>query len=972
MNFRISNNITFLPRIFSFVLILFFCHETVGALNVHIVCHSHDDVGWVHTMDEYYEGNNTEFQCVKCTLDSVIKSLLENPERKFIEVEVSYFSRWYNSKDSSVQDIVQRLVKSGSLEFIGGGWSMNDEATTHYQAIIDQMALGHRFLNETFGVVPKVAWQIDPFGHSSTVASLFQQMGFDGYVLNRIDYQDKAYREKNKEMQFYWRPSQSSSDVIFTHVTYNHYSPPPGFCFEPTACGDPVITPENVQEKSQQLLEFVKQEASVYRTGNVMLTMGNDFVYVHSEDWFDSIDQLIHYINSHQEMYPGGINLMYSTPSIFLQQVRNDATEEWSTKTDDFMPYADNSQSYWTGYYTSRPSLKGFVRESSNILQACKQLGALDPNPRNYNDSAVRTMEEAMGVLQHHDAVSGTEKQYVTYDYESILNKGISQCQDKMLQAFTSLAEGTLALNTSFCPLINDTICNATILPEIEGVRIITLYNPSAHAVETPVRVPVSSKTVLIFTAARQEIVSQVAPGDNPYPTGFKFGAQPFYVEFVASLPPLGFSSYFMSIKEDGCSEDTDSLGACAHSEDPTSLTSLKSTENEREREKYESGNIVMQNKFLRAEFNSSNGILQSVLNKKDGTLVKVNISFEYYPAHIGPGQQSGAYIFRPDFNFSSPVGNGPVDVNISIGPVVQTLYQKWSSYITTITRLYSNASYLEIEHTVGPIPLDSGKGNEIIMRFYSDLDNNRTFYTDSNGREMMKRVFNYRESWPLQQVPDTTPQNYYPINTAAYLEDVNSHARLTVLTDRSQGGASLKNGQLEFMLHRRLQSDDGRGVDEALNEPGITGDGLITRGKHRIFVGSPETASVLQRTLEEQLFNKPIMTIGSLESSVEDYVNTHRLSYSAGNLPPNVHLTTLQKLSSNQFLLRLSHMYGATESSEYSVPVNINLQRSFPGIWFTNKVEELSLDASKVIATGSFPTTLNPMQTRTFRLSQE
>eukprot|EP01083_Nonionella_stella_P160481 524727_1 len=116
MNFRISNNITFLPRIFSFVLILFFCHETVGVLNVHIV-----------------------FQCVKCTLDSVIKSLLENPERKFIDVEIAYFSRWYNSKDSSVQDIVQRLVKSGSLEFIGGGWSMNDEATTHYQDIIDQM-----------------------------------------------------------------------------------------------------------------------------------------------------------------------------------------------------------------------------------------------------------------------------------------------------------------------------------------------------------------------------------------------------------------------------------------------------------------------------------------------------------------------------------------------------------------------------------------------------------------------------------------------------------------------------------------------------------------------------------------------------------------------------------------------------------------------------------------------------------------
>ena len=47
-------------------------------------------------------------------------------------------------------------------------WSMNDEAATHYAAIVDQMTLGLEFLNDTFGVCgrPRVAWHIDPFGHS--------------------------------------------------------------------------------------------------------------------------------------------------------------------------------------------------------------------------------------------------------------------------------------------------------------------------------------------------------------------------------------------------------------------------------------------------------------------------------------------------------------------------------------------------------------------------------------------------------------------------------------------------------------------------------------------------------------------------------------------------------------------------------------------------------------------------------------
>lgn len=67
---------------------------------------------------------------------------------------------------------------TGRLEFANGGWVMNDEAATHYGAIIDQMTLGLRFLEDTFGNDgrPRVAWHIDPFGHSREQASLFAQV----------------------------------------------------------------------------------------------------------------------------------------------------------------------------------------------------------------------------------------------------------------------------------------------------------------------------------------------------------------------------------------------------------------------------------------------------------------------------------------------------------------------------------------------------------------------------------------------------------------------------------------------------------------------------------------------------------------------------------------------------------------------------------------------------------------------------
>lgn len=51
---------------------------------------------------------------------------------------------------------------------------MHDEAAAHYVGMVDQTHLGHTFLRQQFGeeALPRVAWQIDPFGHSATQASL--------------------------------------------------------------------------------------------------------------------------------------------------------------------------------------------------------------------------------------------------------------------------------------------------------------------------------------------------------------------------------------------------------------------------------------------------------------------------------------------------------------------------------------------------------------------------------------------------------------------------------------------------------------------------------------------------------------------------------------------------------------------------------------------------------------------------------
>ncbi|CAF4780467.1 unnamed protein product, partial [Rotaria magnacalcarata] len=69
------------------------------------------------------------------------------------------------------------------------------------------------------------------------------------------------------------------------------------------------------------------------------------------------------------------VNTFYSTPSCYLYGL-NKAGRTWTTKTDDFFPYADRPHEFWTGYFTSRPALKRYERHSNNILQITRQLNA--------------------------------------------------------------------------------------------------------------------------------------------------------------------------------------------------------------------------------------------------------------------------------------------------------------------------------------------------------------------------------------------------------------------------------------------------------------------------------------------------------------------------------------------------------------------------------------------------------------------
>ncbi|XP_038568639.1 LOW QUALITY PROTEIN: lysosomal alpha-mannosidase [Micropterus salmoides] len=946
------------------------CHATKpNMLNVHLVPHTHDDVGWLKTVDQYYYGDRNDIQHagVQYILDSVVDQLLKNPDRRFIYVETAFFYRWWKRQSASMQQTVKQLVNEGRLEFVNGGWCMSDEATTHYSAVIDQMTMGLRFLNDTFGSCgrPRVAWHIDPFGHAREHASMFAQMGYDGLFFGRLDYQDRARRMSKREQELLWRASDSLTAPVadlFTGILPNGYNPPTGFCWDqfcddPPIRDDPDLEDYNVDDVVKRFINIASSQATVYKTNHIIMTMGSDFQYENANLWYKNLDKLIHYVNARQEN-GSKVNALYSTPSCYLQELHR-ANLTWALKTDDFFPYADNAHDFWTGYFTSRPALKRYERISNSNLQTCNQLEVLGgPVSRKgpFGEGDSQTMKKAMAVAQHHDAVSGTEKQHVANDYARRLANGWQRCQVLVSNSLAALSNSPA--ERIYCDNLNISVCPLT---ESSKKFSVNVYNPLARPVTWPVRLPVNGTAYVISDAEGKSVDCQVVPVSTAtWEVRRNRGLAVNELVFQVQAPPLGFTTYSVSLLKDG----------------PPPATTQHQTPK------------AIQNKFLRVTFDPDTGLLSSLSNLETKQTIKLTQNFYWYNASDGNNslsiQPSGAYIFRPNSSTPFIVSRKARTESIQTS-CVQEVRQWFAPWVSQVVRLYSDSRALELEWTVGPLPIDDALGKEVITRLDTSINTEEYFYTDSNGREVLQRKKDFRPTWNLMQ-SEPIAGNYYPINSRAFIKD--DVDQLTVVTDRSQGGGSLQNGSLEIMLHRRLLYDDVRGVGEPLNETSdIFPEGLVVRGRLLLSLDRPPTAADAHRPLAQEVVQQPLLTFidGDLHPKT-------RLEFSAlqAALPPALHLLTLTQWDKDSVLLRLEHQFQSWESKLNSQPVTVNLQKLFSTLEVLG-VSELNLSANQwkdemtrfqwTPETGERPllktfedpsmweVTLRPMEIRTFLL---
>ncbi|KAJ4728881.1 Alpha-mannosidase [Melia azedarach] len=923
-----------------------------GKINVHLVPHTHDDVGWLKTLDQYYVGSNNSIQgaCVQNVLDSLIPALLADKNRKIIYVEQAFFQRWWREQSEEIQNVVKQLVNSGQLELINGGMCMHDEAVAHYIDMIDQTTLGHQFIKEEFNVTPRIGWQIDPFGHSAVQAYLLSaEVGFDSLFFARIDYQDRAKRKDEKALEVVWRASKSlgSSAQIFTGIFPKNYEPPSdNFYFEvndesPIVQDDENLFDYNVPDRVNDFVSAAILQANITRTNHIMWTMGTDFKYQYAHTWFRQMDKFIHYVNQ-----DGRVNAMYSTPSIYTD-AKYAANEFWPLKTDDFFPYADHANAYWTGYFTSRPGLKRYVRALSSFYLAARQLEFF--KGRNNAGPNTDSLADALAIAQHHDAVSGTEKQHVANDYAKRLSIGYTEAEKVVATSLACMVELTSKAScgnpvTQFqqCPLLNISYCPPSEVDLSSGKNlVVVVYNPLGWKREDVIRIPVINENVIVKDSKGKEMESQLLPVldaslnlRNTYSMAYlgkSSNVTPkYWLAFSASVPPLGFNTYVISSAKQAASNSK-------------MQTIYKSTVGQNNLVEVGPGNL----KLL---YSGKEGKLTQYINNKSSVNKLVEQSYIYYRGDDGSKdfQASGAYIFRP--NGTYPIkSEGQVSFTVLQGPLLDEVHQRINPWIYQVTRVYKEKDHAEVEFTVGPIPVDDGIGKEVVTQITSNIQNNKIFYTDSSGRDFIERIRDYRKDWNLE-VNQPIAGNYYPINLGMYMKD--NSTELSILVDRSVGGSSIVDGQLELMLHRRLIQDDGRGVGEALNETVCVVDkcaGLTVVGKYYLRIDPLGEGAKWRRSFGQEIYSPFLLAF--TEQDGDNWANSHVTTFSGIDpsyvLPDNVAIITLQELDNGKVLLRLAHLYEVGEDKDLSVISNVELKKVFPNKKI-KKVTEMNLSANQ------------------------
>ncbi|XP_071670000.1 alpha-mannosidase 2x isoform X6 [Patagioenas fasciata] len=752
-------------------------------LQVFVVPHSHNDPGWIKTFDKYY------YDQTQHILNSMVLKMQEDPRRRFIWSEISFFSKWWDNISAQKRAAVRRLVGNGQLEMVTGGWVMPDEANSHYFAMIDQLIEGHQWLEKNIGVTPRSGWAVDPFGYSSTMPYLLKRSNLTGMLIQRVHYAIKKHFAATQNLEFMWRQTwdpDASTDIFCHMMPFYSYDvphtcgPDPKICCQfdfkrlpggrincPWKVPPRAITDANVAERAQLLLDQYRKKSKLYRSKVLLVPLGDDFRYDKPQEWdaqFLNYQRIFDFLNSQPNLH---VQAQFGTLSDYFDALYKKVgivpgmrPPGFPVLTGDFFSYADREDHYWTGYFTSRP----FYKSLDRVLEAHLRLLHSLTNLKRVIINAAHYLVLGDKNTYHHDPAA------------PFLG------MDDMRASQDSLPEKTVVkLGT---------------LPS----RFLVVFNPLEQERLSVVPVLVDSLHTRVLSEEGQPLPCQLSAH---WGSATDVVPDVYQVSVLARLPALGLrvlqlhESFGRPTLASSVRLYLHGRDLPVHQQEAIPLHVFPAAAND----------FCLENQHLRACFSGHSGLLQNIRRAGEEQEQRVSSEFLVYGTRTSK-DKSGAYLFLPDGEAKPYVPKDPPVVRVTEGPLFSEVVSYYQ-HVQIMVRLYNvpGVEGLSLEVTC-LVDIRDHINKELALRFSTDIESDDTFFTDLNGFQIQPR--RYQRKLPLQA-------NFYPMPTMAYIQDARS--RLTLHTAQALGVSSLASGQLEVVLDRRLMQDDNRGLGQGLKD---------------------------------------------------------------------------------------------------------------------------------------------------------
>lgn len=187
----------------------------VKQFTINAVGNSHIDLAWKWSWTEAVE-------VVRDTFGTVLELMDQYPQITFAQSSAQDFL-WLENKYPDLFKAIQKRVKDGHWEMVGGMWCEPDLNIPCGESLVRQLLTGKVYFQKKFGVDVKIGWNPDSFGYSRQLPQIYKRSGIDYFVTQKMSWNDTTQLPYKL---FHWEaPDGSRILTFFPHGYGNGINP---------------------------------------------------------------------------------------------------------------------------------------------------------------------------------------------------------------------------------------------------------------------------------------------------------------------------------------------------------------------------------------------------------------------------------------------------------------------------------------------------------------------------------------------------------------------------------------------------------------------------------------------------------------------------------------------------------------------------------------------------------------------------